>query len=95
MNIENLSTFRLVGTLKYKVWHLNFHSGIPYYILFKEKELSVIVGEIQHIFINKKGTVWLHAISGVYLLNVDKCAPDYVQEMCDFLRENGVKNMNF
>ena len=53
-----------------------------------------MVGDLHYIFIAKKpktAALWVHAASGVYLLKLENCSPEYRKEMCDFLHDNGIK----
>ncbi len=54
----------------------------------------MVVGDIQYLFVNKKeltNTMWLHATSGLYLLDIKKCAPAFLNEYRNFLDSSGAQ----
>ena len=60
----------------------------------------VVVSEIKYIFIHQKvlmktansRTVWLYASSGVYLLELNRCSPEYLNEMYALLNNKFMRD---
>ena len=52
-------------------------------------------GHIKKVYVDssgESGDVWLQASSGMYLLPFENVAPDYKDELVNFLMTNGVKS---
>lgn len=55
-------------------------------------------GHIKKVYVDSSGEsddVWLQASSGMYLLPFANVAPNYKDELVNFLMANGVKSENF
>ena len=51
-------------------------------------------GHIKKVYVDRSGDcgdIWLHASSGMYFLPFENVAPDYEDELTNFLKTKGIK----